>query len=75
MQKENSYKSQANTTSSNETNSIQLCLNIKSNLIETWYLDSRATQHTTLHGEWFYDNRNLIFPYLYTWELLVPNKP
>jgi hypothetical protein len=43
MQKENSYKSQANTTSSNETNSIQLCLNIGSNLIETWYLDYSAT--------------------------------
>ncbi len=74
MQKENSYKSQANTTSSNETNSIQLCLNIGSNLNETWYLDSSATQHTTLHGEWFYDYRNLILPCLYIWEILVPNK-
>jgi len=74
MQKENSYKSQANTTSSNETNSIQLCLNIGSNLNETWYLDSSTTQHTTLHGEWFYDYRNLIMSCLYIWEILVPNK-
>ncbi len=34
MQKENSYKSQANTTSSNETNSIQLCLNVGSHLMK-----------------------------------------
>jgi len=55
MQKEKNYKSQANTTSSNETNNIQLCLNIGSNCNETWYLDSNATQHVILHGGWFYD--------------------
>ncbi len=52
-EKENSYKSQADTTSSNERNNIQLCLNIGSNPNETWYLDSSITQHTTLHGEWY----------------------